>query len=146
MPTSDRLDQIKAKHAETTETVKNLRAEYKRVTADNARLREQNVALRIDLARATRTSGGRLNGTALSDMQIAAAHLGELHDRLVGESRRTASPAAVTALRLAAREVSKVNIRLSQRGHAYPDGAGSDYGPTTRAAHVLTQEDHHADQ
>ena len=110
-----------ARHAATSEAVKNLRAEHRRLSADNARLREQNVALRIDLARATRTAGGRLNGTALSDMQIAAAHLGELHDRLVGESRRTTSPAAETALRLAAREVLKFHDRLSQRGHADPE-------------------------
>ena len=140
MPISDRLDQIKARHAEMTETVKNLRSENKRMSADNARLREQNVALRIDLARATRTVGGRLTGPALSDIQIAATLLGELHDRLIGEARRTASRAASAALLLAAREVSRTRDRLSQRGHAYPAGAGRGCGPTTRAAHVLGQE------
>ena len=108
MVTSDRL-------AEMTETVKNLRSENKRMSADNDRLREQIVALRVDLARATRTVGGRLNGPALSDMQIATAHLGELHDRLIGESRRTTSRAAAIALRLAAREVLKIRERLSLR-------------------------------
>ena len=140
MPTSDRLDQIKARHAEMTETVKNLRSENKRMSADNARLREQIVTLRIDLARTAESRGGRLNGTALSDMQIASTLLGELHDRLVGESRRTASRAASAALLLAAREVSRTRHRLSQRGHTDPVGAGRGCGPTTRAAHVLGQE------
>ena len=130
MPYTAPADRIDARRAYTSETVKNLRAENKRMSADNDRLREQNVALRIDLARATR--GGRLNGTALSDIQIAATLLGELHDRLIGESRRTVSRAASAALLLAAREVSRTRDKLSQRGHADPARA--------------VQEDHHVSQ
>lgn len=116
-PDDRRIDSLEARHAEMSATVRHLRSENKRLSADNARYREQIVALRIDLARATESGEGRLSGPALSDLQIAATLLGELHDRLVGESRRTASWAASTALRLAAREVSRTRGRLSQRGH-----------------------------
>ena len=116
-PDDRRIDSLEARHAEMSATVKYLRDENRRMAADNARYREQIVALRIDLARATESGEGRLSGPALSDLQIAATHLGELHDRLIGESRRTASRAAAVALRLAAREVSKIRHQLSQRGH-----------------------------
>lgn len=116
-PDDRRIGSLEARHTEMSATVKYLRSENKRLSADNARYREQIVALKIDLPRAIKPGEGRISGPALSDMEIASTHLGELHDRLIGESRRTASRAAAVALRLAAREVSKIRHRLSQRGH-----------------------------
>lgn len=116
-PDDRRINSLEARHAEMSATVKYLRSENKRLSADNGRYREQIVALRIDLARATESGEGRLSGPALSDMEIASTHLGELHDRLIGESRRTNSRVAATVLRLTAREVSKIRDRLSQRRH-----------------------------
>ena len=116
-PDERRINSLEARHAEMSATVKYLRDENRRMAADNARYREQIVALKIDLTRAIKPSKGRISGPVLSDMEIASTHLGELHDRLIGEARRTTSRAAATGLRLAAREVSKIRDRLSERRH-----------------------------
>lgn len=87
------------------------------LTDKTNKYREQITALRVDLARARGLTPGRNAGAVLTDMQIATTLLDELRDRLAGEARRTSSKAASTALRIAAREVTRTRQQVAARAH-----------------------------
>lgn len=111
-----RIAKLVAEKQDLAAAPKKLKGEVSRLTSENRRYRNQIAALKSDLNRARRKPG-QYPGPALTDMQIAFTHLSELHDRLIGEARKTSSRAAAAALRLAAREVTRIRQQMAQRSH-----------------------------
>lgn len=118
-----RVEQLLAERRETVAEHKKATDRVHDLTQLVDKYRTQITALKVDLARARGLTPGRNAGAVLTDMQIATTLLDELRDRLAGEARRTSSKAASTALRIAAREVTRTRQQVAARAHTDEEAA-----------------------